>query len=104
MKVQQIAYKSWKDQKEILTKVGASNDHVQGSLERMAKLGSWGKYPGNINAELKKKALHPCYYATPTKFEISMLAQNTKRDRTSKKKQNTILYVPTSHTIQSPFH
>ena len=83
VKVQQIAYKSWKDQKEILTKVGASNDHVQGSLERMAKLGSWGKYPGNINAELKK-ALPPCYYAIPTKFEISMLAQKTKRDRPSK--------------------
>lgn len=51
-KVQQSAFKSYVDQVALLDKFGISRDTTSRSLERLAKLGSWGKHEGNCHTEL----------------------------------------------------
>ena len=49
--MQRIAHKSYTDQLRILRSLGISDDKADADLRDVAKLGSWGKYIGNIHPE-----------------------------------------------------
>ena len=53
IQVQKYAHKAYKDQIELLDRLHMSHSHVLTSISMLASLGSWGRLPGNANAELK---------------------------------------------------
>ena len=52
-KVQAEARHAYDDVVETLRKCGKSPDYAPQSLKALSQLGTWGKFPGNINRELK---------------------------------------------------
>ena len=52
VRVQEIAYSSYKDQVALLTRLGLSPDLACESLLAVAKLGSWGKNPNHCHSQL----------------------------------------------------
>ena len=53
IQVQKYAHKAYNDQVALLDRLKLSRSHVLVSIEKLARLGSWGRIPGNVNRELK---------------------------------------------------
>jgi len=52
VEVQILAQKAFADESQLLAKLGAAAGHGSQSLKMLAKLGSNGRYPGNVHREL----------------------------------------------------
>ena len=52
IQVQQYAHKAYKDQVALLDRLNTSRSHVLVPIEKLARLVSWGRIPGNVNREL----------------------------------------------------
>ena len=50
--VQQLCYATFKDQEQLLDELSLSRDNISQSLAKMASLGDWGKYTGNVKRDL----------------------------------------------------
>ena len=49
---QRLCMRAHADQESLLRRLGMSLDNIEPSLTAIAKLGAWGKYPGNMAKEL----------------------------------------------------
>ena len=52
IEIQRLCHKSYLDQKTLREKLKMSPDHIDRSLVAVARMGNFGKYPGNVHREL----------------------------------------------------
>lgn len=107
---QRLAMKSYNDMVRVLNIAGKSDGFVPVSLKSLASLGDWGKYSGNVAAELKRWLGEPSM-PKPMTFSIPMLVKKPRSGLPIYQRQDlpimlphvTFAHIYTNHTNQFNF-
>ena len=75
--IQRLAHKAHTDMSKVLTSLGKSTDFAPASLRALASFGDWGRYGGNIAAELKRWLGEPSLPAAAM-FRIPMVVKKPR--------------------------